>query len=186
MFLFERIKGGLSFCLMLSFLRHKGNEPKVRIFVFEDNDTLRSVISILLEKRGYEVMSFPEPGLCPLRLDRGCQCPQGQACADIIITDLNMPNMTGLELIENRLQNGCRVRNRAVMSAGWKDTERDQAKRLGCQIFEKPFKFDELNSWLDECGEGIAPNRQLSDLPIGIDEPGGICATESSSLNARR
>jgi CheY-like chemotaxis protein len=138
---------------------------KARVFVFEDNETLRSMLCLVLESRGYEVMCYSEPGLCPMHLDRKCPCPHQYACADAIITDLNMPHITGLEFLEDRIQNGCKVKCRAVMSGGWTDEGLDRAKRLGCQVFEKPFRFDELMRWLDECEKKIDPDRKLSDVP---------------------
>ncbi len=138
---------------------------KLRAFVFEDNDTLRLMIGSVLESRGYEVMSYSEPNLCPISPDRECPCPHKHACADIIITDIHMPNMTGLEFLKNRKQNGCKVENRAVMSGRWTDEELDVARRLGCQVFEKPFRFRDLYEWLDQCEKKIDPKRRLSDLP---------------------
>jgi len=76
-----------------------------------------------------------------------------------------MPNMTGLEFIENQKRNNCKVPNMAIMSGGWEDPELKQAKNLNCQIFRKPLTIDEINKWLDECERSIDPNRKLSDLP---------------------
>lgn len=70
---------------------------KIRALVFEDNDQLRSLISTILEMRGYEVFTFSEPGSCPLYLKDKCPCPLKHTCADIIITDINMPSVTGLD-----------------------------------------------------------------------------------------
>jgi len=148
-----------------------GKTMNLRAFVFEDNDTLRSMIVSILESRGYEVMSYSEPSLCPMSLDRECPCPLEHACADIIITDINMPNMTGLEFLENRKKNGCKVQNRAVMSGRWTDEELDEARGLGCQVFEKPFRFRDLFEWLDECEKKVDPKRRLSQLPIGDSKP---------------
>ena len=141
---------------------------KLRVFVFEDNDALRGIISSILENRGYEVLSYPEPFFCPIYLDRECPCPEDYACGDIFITDNSMPNMTGLEFIESQVRHGCKAieKNKAVMSGALKDAELEQAKRLGCKTFEKPFRTNELVSWLDECEKRIDPKRKLSDLPL--------------------
>lgn len=134
------------------------------MFVLEDNDTLRSMLASLLEGQGYEVESFSEPGLCPTYSDHECPCPCQYACADVIISDLNMPKVSGLEFLENRKQHGCKVRCRAVMSGGWTEEQREQARRLGCRLFEKPFRFGEVLEWLEECIRGIDPDRKLSNL----------------------
>jgi CheY-like chemotaxis protein len=137
---------------------------RLRVFVFEDNDTLRSVISSILDTRGYEVFSYSEPLLCPAYLDR--ECPHEHPCEDVLITDLNMPHMTGLDFIENQIRHGCKAiaKNRAVLSGDWTQEQRERAERLGCQVFEKPFDFNTLMRWLDECEMRVDRNRELVDL----------------------
>jgi CheY-like chemotaxis protein len=139
---------------------------KVRAFILDDNESVRSLISSILEERGYEVLSSSEPLFCPIYLDRECPCPVKYMCGDIFITDINMPNVTGLEFIENQIHNDCKaiVQNKAVMSGAWTDAELEYAKRLGCQIFHKPLRIDEITRWLDECEKRIDPNRKLADL----------------------
>jgi CheY-like chemotaxis protein len=145
---------------------------RTRVFVFEDNETLRSMICTLLESRGYEVRPFSDPSLCPMYLDRNCPCPHSDACADAIITDVNMPNVTGLELLENLNQNGCKVKCRAVMSGGWTDKDLDEARRLGCRIFEKPFRLDEILEWLNDCEKAIDSKRKLTELSkLNLERP---------------
>jgi CheY-like chemotaxis protein len=64
-----------------------------------------------MEYRGYEVMSYAAPFLCPLYLlDGSCQCPTQRACCDIIITDLRMPKLSGLEFIGNQKKKNARFR----------------------------------------------------------------------------
>ena len=104
---------------------------KLRAFVFEDNDALRTTISSILEKRGYEVFSYSEPLLCPVYLDR--ECPHEHPCMDILITDVRMPNMTGLDFIENQRRYGCKaiVSNKAVISGAWADQELERGRARG-------------------------------------------------------
>jgi CheY-like chemotaxis protein len=136
---------------------------RIRAFVFDDNEAIRSMLWHLLDSRGYEVFTFPDPGLCPLHLAVGCRCPEDQACGDIIISDVNMPNITGLEFVENQIKKGCKVKNVALISGAWSESDLEYTQRLGCQPFHKPFTIDEINEWLDECENKINPNRLLSD-----------------------
>jgi CheY-like chemotaxis protein len=136
---------------------------KIRALVFDDEKILRELISSVLKRREYEVHDFSEPGLCPLSFDRECPCPVGYTCADIIITDLNMPNITGLEFIENQIKHGCKVRNIALISGDWSEPEMKRAHELGCLTFSKPLRIAELIDWLNECEKRIDPNRKLWD-----------------------
>ena len=86
------------------------------------------------------------------------------ACADIIISDVDMPTQTGLELIKDRKQKGCKINHRALMSGGWTDSNLKDAQELDCRLFHKPFNFEEILQWLDDCRKQIAPNRKLSNL----------------------
>ncbi len=139
---------------------------KLRVFLLEDDENLRFLISSSLKHRGYEVLSYSEPLFCHVYLDSECPCPNQYACGDILISDFNMPNMTGLEFIENQIRNGCKadVRNIALMSAAWRDADVKRAKRIGCRIFNKIDVASQIGEWLDECEKRISPNRKLRDL----------------------
>ncbi len=143
---------------------------KPRAIVLDDDYTIRSVICDILEDRGYEVFGFSDPTLCPVYLDSKCTCADGRFCANIIITDINMPYMNGLEFIEHQRRNACKASNIAVMSGRWTDEVLVHAKRLGCHIFNKPFKIDELKKWLNACEIKFYLNSKLSDLPVSRQE----------------
>ena len=139
---------------------------KIRAIVIDDDDTIRTIVSDALKDRGYEVHASSEPLVCPIYMDDECTCPLEHICAHIIITDLYMPNMTGLEFIEHLKSSGCKVQNLAVMSGRWTDENLEYAQRLGCHVIKKPFKIDEIEKWLNECEKRIDPNSKRSDLPI--------------------
>lgn len=133
---------------------------KVRAIVFEDDEHARSTLWHLLDRRGYEVFTFPHPGLCPLFRSDACL----HACADILISDVEMPVSTGLEFVDSQVRKGCKVRNVALMSGAWSNADLQYAWRLGVRTFEKPLDLDQLNGWLDECEKNIDPDRVLADL----------------------
>ena len=137
---------------------------KLRAIVLDDNYVLRTLIDDVLKNRGYEVHCSSEPFFCPVYLDSKCPCPVEHYCTTIIITDVNMPNMTGLEFIEHQKRMGCKIQNVAVMSGRWTDEEIEHAKRLDCHILEKPFKLDEIEKWLDDCERKLDPDNKSSDL----------------------
>ncbi len=148
---------------------------KLKAFVFDDDDNVRSLLACILERRGYKVLSFPDPSHYSPCSDKGCSCPPGQVCGDILITDKNMPNMTGLEFIENQMQHGCKcfAQNRAVVSGMWTEAERARARTLGCHIIDKPFRIAELNRWLDECERRVALSRKPGGRQVAPAHPLG-------------
>ncbi len=139
---------------------------KVRAIVLDDNNTVRTVISDILKDRGYEVFNSSEPTFSPVYLDSKCPCSGEYLCANIVITDINMPNMSGLEFIEYQKSMGCKIQNIAVMSGKWSDEEREHAKKLGCYTINKPFKISEIKKWLDACESELNTNCKLSDLSV--------------------
>ncbi len=137
---------------------------KVRAIVLEDNDLLRTLIYDILKDRGYEVYASSEPFLSPVYRDCECPCPEEHICTTITITDIDMPNMTGFEFIEHQKSKGCKIQNIAIMSGRWTNENIKHAKRLGCYMFEKPFKIGEVEKWLDECEKELDHNSKLTDM----------------------
>lgn len=134
---------------------------KIRAIVLEDDELIRITIESVLKNRGYEVQSFSEPSFCFTYLDHKCFCNLNLPCTDIIITDLNMPNVSGLDFIEHQIQNGCKVDNIAVMSGYWNDENLEKALKIGCQIFEKPFDLKDLHQWLDGIEKRIEIEKEI-------------------------
>ncbi|WP_020674998.1 response regulator [Geopsychrobacter electrodiphilus] len=137
-----------------------------RIIVFEDDEASRRLMTILLEQRGYEVISAADPTICPLYSDREKPCPHVDACGDILLTDNRMPNMTGLEFVETQSQRGCKgiIQNKAVISGTWSSKECEQAEKLGCKMFYKPVCISEIFEWIEEQITKIPLNRKLAPL----------------------
>ncbi len=115
-------------------IRKFKKREKPRAIVLDDNYTIRTLVDGVLSGRGYEVHGSSEPLSCPIFLDSKCSCSDDTHCTNLIITDINMPYMTGFEFLENQKINGCKVKNIAVMSGRWTDEELQHAKSLGCHV----------------------------------------------------
>lgn len=142
-------------------------DRKLRALLFEDDPVLRDLLTMLLETRGFEVHAYSEPLHCPAYSRGGsCECPEGSACSDLLVTDVEMPRVTGLQMLMEQFGKGCRtdVRNVAVMSGGWTQDRRDVARELGCKTFDKPFDVGDLDRWLGECSDRARVDLRLWDL----------------------
>ncbi len=134
-----------------------------RAFVFDDDGHIRNFLQDVLHGRGYEVITFSNPSMCPKYKMTSCPCPSLQSCADVIISDMNMPVSSGAEYIGNLQKKGCRCENIALISGSWNKEDFAKAKAMGCKILYKPFQLAEFVEWLDAVENNIHPKRVLSD-----------------------
>ena len=138
-------------------------KDKIRVILLEDNEVIRNVLCELFNRRGYEVFAFETPAICPLHLLPECRCNENESCADIILSDLEMPTISGLQFIKNQKDKSCKILHFAMMSGKWEKEELLKAKDLGCKIFHKPFQINDFNEWLDEVEKNISLERKLTD-----------------------
>jgi CheY-like chemotaxis protein len=134
---------------------------KLRVVFIEDNKSIRRLLSEIFDDRGYEIFGFSNPAICPLQMIPECRCDENQTCTDIIVSDLNMPNITGLRFIENQKKKNCKCKHVALISANWTKKDASLAHQIGCRVFTKPFFFEEFDKWLDEVEQSVTPTRKL-------------------------
>jgi DNA-binding NtrC family response regulator len=117
----------------------QGDTPMATILVIDDQEPIRSLLRTALEGDGHEVLEASN-GRLGLELYR-------ERSADLIITDIVMPEMEGLEMMLVLTRNFPNVKVIA-MSGGLESEGRlNVAKRLGArQTFLKPFDMGKLLS----------------------------------------
>jgi DNA-binding response OmpR family regulator len=103
-------------------------------------------------------------------MDR-CRCAPGVTCTDIIISDLVMPQVFGLDFVEALFAKGCVAPHLAMMSGYWSGADEARAVRLGRRLFAKPFDLTEIDAWLATVETLVPPNRGL--LLLSAPEWGG-------------
>lgn len=123
---------------------------KRRAIIYDDNPDVADMLKEHFMLRGYEALTFQKPVYCPAYEDHAA-CNELYPCADIILTDLDMPRMSGIDMLRVQSLNGCRVPagSRALMSGALDERGLKGLRELGCMYFQKPFSFDEIAAWLD-------------------------------------
>lgn len=138
---------------------------QLRAIVIDDDEACRFLLTHLLEKRGYEVVSLPSPSACPLFKGFKCSCPEDAVCGDFLLTDNRMPGTTGLQFVARQEEGGCKGKmvNKAVISGSWSEEELCLAQKLGCMVFDKPYQTGRIEAWLDAAEKNIPQDRKLLD-----------------------
>jgi len=108
------------------------------ILIVDDSETVRQVLKLALGNAGYQVVEA-EDGFDALAKLSGAQI-------DMLITDLNMPNMDGLELIKKVRDEGKHRFTPIVMLTTESSEEKKKAGReAGASGWlVKPFKPEQL------------------------------------------
>ncbi|MGH0034349.1 MAG: response regulator [Myxococcota bacterium] len=113
-----------------------------RILIVEDSSTMRSLLVSTLEDQDVPCkVDEAESGFEALRI-----LPRQQY--DLIITDINMPDINGLELVSFVKQNAkYRSIPLIIVSTEGSDRDRDKGLELGADAYMvKPFDPDSLRS----------------------------------------
>ena len=113
-----------------------------RILVIEDEAPLREEILEWLGFEGYEALgaSNGQEGIALAR----------QWLPDLILTDINMPAVSGVRFVENLKSKGCTCPNIAIISGNWTDSDLKRANRMDVSVFSKPLCPAHIRSWLDK------------------------------------
>lgn len=144
--------------------------------VIDDDPTVLALLQIMLQRRGYKVHTYENPIESPLYTCQGCPCSIPEiGCPDLIISDFNMPEMNGVELLESAMEKGCHCRHLALISAkGLMEADLLRVVKYGTRYFTKPLDLDDFYSWLDRVEQQIygrfsaghpAPANHESEVP---------------------
>lgn len=108
------------------------------IFVIDDSESIRELVGLTLENAGHTVVKAID-GKDALRLFDGRE-------ANLVITDLNMPNMDGISLIkEVRAMSAYSAVPILVLTTESQATKKDEARAAGATGWiVKPFVADKL------------------------------------------
>ena len=123
------------------------------ILLIDDDDLSRGAVHKMLERAGYRVHSTGDGHGA---IDRYRETP-----ADLVITDLIMPEIDGLEVIQQLRRINPAVRVLAISGGGRVEAEEylSVARKFGAvEVLPKPFTGQELKKSVESAlGETAAP-----------------------------
>ena len=132
------------------------NSKPYSIVVVDDNDTMRLGMAESMRREGYSVFEFTD-GLAALEHLK-------ENKADLLITDLRMEPMNGIELLEKVKTNNPLIEALLVSAYGTVD-DAVKAMQLGAVDFlTKPFSTDELRARVDKIFQKIEHENLIAQL----------------------
>jgi CheY-like chemotaxis protein len=115
-----------------------------RVIVAEDDPDVRLMVAVALRGMGYEITEASSGAELLDQLADGLLDHDPGARPDVIISDVRMPGLTGLEILAG-LRQASWPTVFVLMTAYADRRTRDEARSFGVDaLFEKPFDIDDL------------------------------------------
>ncbi len=134
----------------------RSSEVGHRVLIVEDEDKLRRVLELQLQSAGFEVEKASSAEEAFRKVDR----------ADLILTDLRLPGMNGLELLESIRRQNSHVPVIVMTAFGTIEAAVEAMKAGAADFLLKPFSLDHLMTVVNKALEVRAlrdENRKLRE-----------------------
>src|SRR5262245_6221560 len=120
-----------------------------QILVVEDHPESVELLRMILEDEGYSVQSV-ETGRCAIQ---AVSAPSSDEISDpppdLILLDLRLPDMTGVEVVRELQENLPEVPPVIFLSADTPQALKEAARSVGAAAVRKPFNLNELFEVID-------------------------------------
>jgi len=149
-----------------------------RILVVDDEESLRRVLQVQLDGRGYEV-ALAANARDALGILAGSHY-------DLVLTDLRMPGMSGLELLKQIRENHPDTQVILLTAFGTIENAVEAMQSGAYQYVTKPVRFDELAIVIERALERCRMLEQIETLRESVSQKYGFenIIGHSSSLSA--
>ena len=128
----------------------------MKVIIVVDDPLILSLLHILIQRRGHTVLSYSNPQECPLFRAPSCPCAAAPPCPDVILSDYNMPQVNGMEFLEDVRNRGCQCTHVAIITGkGLAEDDLIRMAKLDTRFFLKPVDFQQLYDWLDRIEKEI-------------------------------
>ena len=127
------------------------SESSKHIVVIDDDREMRALLRDFFSGRGYQITDYPSAKDAFARFDSGAAA--GLDKIDLIISDINMPGMTGLEFAEAFRRINTKIPVILITAFGSVETAIEAIRKGAYDYIVKPFKLDELSVTVDRALE---------------------------------
>lgn len=145
-----------------------------KILIAEDEETTLKLLVYALRKEGYDVVGAGNgrQALDELEMRR----------YDVLITDIKMPEMSGMELIEKAREINCRTEVLVITGFGSIDSAVEAMKKGACEYITKPFNLEALILKVKDIHERMVLKKENVALKAysGMDKTISIIARSDS------
>ena len=121
------------------------------ISIIDDDRSVREAVKSLIRSLGYEAVTFASA--------EEYLGADGAHDSECIITDVQMPGMTGIDLQDRLVADGYR---RPIIFMSAEEAGADASRTAAPRFLKKPFSDERLIDCLDRALKGPAPNTQQS------------------------
>lgn len=118
------------------------DDNKKRILVVEDDEEMRSLLKDFFEEDGFEIDSVGNGSEAFRKLSK--------ESFDLIITDIRMPGLTGLDILPGIKKLQPEVSIIVITAFGSEEVRRKALERGATAYLEKPILFNKLRTLVHE------------------------------------
>ncbi len=137
-----------------------------RVLVVDDEPGMRDFLEIMLQDEGYEALTAGDARDALARID--------EEPFDVVITDLRMPGVDGLELLRRIRERSPHTQVIVMTAYGTTETAIEAMRRGAYNYITKPFQVDEIRLLVRQALERVQLERRVENLRDQLEERYGF------------
>jgi len=128
---------------------------EINVMVVDDESIVGKRLKPALERRGYVVEVFGDGDDAIERL--------GERAFDIVVTDIRMPNVDGMQLLEHIVARELRTKVILITGYATVDVAREALRKGAYDFIAKPFKPADLRAVIERASRALAESAAASE-----------------------